>query len=247
MLFRSLRQATGKAITRSLRERILYQHGCPEMIISDNGRQYISRQFEALLQKHGIAHRKTPIYTPQCNPVERTNRSIKTMIAQFVGKNHRRWDEHIMALQYAYNSAPHDATGYSPAYLNHGREILPPHPADRRLPTEIPPEQIEKQLRDAYELVRLNLARAFQRQEGPYNLRHRNWRPKKGEIVWRREHPLSRKNEGINAKLSAKYSGPYTVGRIISPVIVDLKDRRGKWIRHIHIQDLKRAPPNDQP
>jgi hypothetical protein len=67
------------------------------------------------------------VYTPQCNPVERTNRTIKTMIAQYVGRNHRRWDEKLAALAYAYNSASHDATGFTPAYLNCGRELSLPH------------------------------------------------------------------------------------------------------------------------
>jgi len=54
------------------------------------------------------------------------------MIAQFIGKNHRHWDQHIFALQFAYNTAQHDTIGYTPAFLNHGRELQGPHPEDRR-------------------------------------------------------------------------------------------------------------------
>jgi hypothetical protein len=60
-----------------------------------------------------------------------------------------------------------------------------------------------------------------------------------GETVWKREHTLSNKASGLNAKLAPKYSGPLTVGRVVTPVIVDLRDQRGKWIRHIHVKDLK--------
>lgn len=35
--------------------------------------------------------------------------------------------------------------------------------------------------------------------------------------------------------------------RIVSPVIVDLRDKNGRWIRHIHIQDLKPAPIDPLP
>lgn len=48
------------------------------------------------------------------------------MVAQFAGKNQRNWDAEIEALQFAYNTAVHDATGYTPAYLNHGRELISP-------------------------------------------------------------------------------------------------------------------------
>ena len=238
-----LRQATGEAVTRALRDQVVYRHGCPDTVISDNGRQFCSRSFRALLQDHGIRHRTTPVYTPQCNPVERTNRTLKTMISQYVGNRHRTWDQHLTALQYAYNSARHDATGYSPAVVNYGREMPAPHPQDRpRQNTTRDVPSVIKRLEDIREIVRMNLDRAFERQAPHYNLRRRNWRPKIGEIVWRRERPLSDKNAGRNAKLAPKFSGPYTIRRIVSPVIVDLKGANGRWLRHIHIQDLKPAP-----
>jgi len=162
------------------------------------------------------------------------------MISQFVGKNHRRWDEHLPAIQYAYNSADHDATGFSPAYLNYGRELSPPHPTDRERPHEAtPPSRWSRRLADAKELVRVNLARAFHRQEKYYNLRRRDWRPKMGDTVWKRELTLSNKATGINTKLAPKYGGPYTIRRIITPVIFDLRNARNRWYRHIHIQHLK--------
>lgn len=93
-------------------------------------------------------------------------------------------------------------------------------------------------------MVRINLAQAFQRQEKHYNLRRRNWKPTLEEWVWKREHPLSKKADGFNAKLAPKYSGSYEVKKIVSPVIVDLRSKRGKWIRHIHVQDLKTSIQN---
>ncbi|XP_011863970.1 PREDICTED: uncharacterized protein LOC105559922 [Vollenhovia emeryi] len=164
------------------------------------------------------------------------------MIAQYVGKNHRRWDEQIAPLQFAYNAARHEATGYTPAYLNCGRELALPHPEDRRHTANEAPHHTRRRLEEAYEVVRINLARGFQRQEAQYNLRRRAWRPSIGDLVWKREHPLSKKTTGFNAKLAPKYTGPWEVRKIRSPVIVDLRDTRGRWQRHIHVQDLKNAP-----
>lgn len=159
-----------------------------------------------------------------CNPVERTNRVIKTMISQYVGKNHRSWDKHLPALQFAYNTAHQDSTGYSPAYLNFGREPhsahIPPHRPNEPART---PAVHRQHLEETYELVRVNLARACQRQEKAYNLRRRAWKPVLGEHVWKREHPLSNKAAAFNAKLAPKYIGPLKVRKIISPVIVDLR------------------------
>ncbi|KAL6268309.1 hypothetical protein P5V15_001435 [Pogonomyrmex californicus] len=57
-------------------------------------------------------------------------------------------------------------------------------------------------LRDAYEVVRINLARAFQRQEQYYNLCRREWRPKIGEWVGKRNYTLLQDSAGYNAKLA---------------------------------------------
>lgn len=126
--------------------------------------------------------------------------------------------------------------------MNHGRELVPPAPA-LPTPTEAPePDIIRQRLQDAEEVVRINLARGFQRQQRYYDLRRREWRPKLGEYVWKRNYPLSNRANAFNAKLAPKFIGPLEVRRFISPVIVDLRSKRGKWYRHIHIQDLKPAP-----
>jgi len=161
------------------------------------------------------------------------------MIAQYVQKDHRSWDEQLPALQFAYNTATHDATGYTPAYLLHGRELTPPTEGDAPPATGGIPDAVKKNLEEAYELVRINLVQAFQRQEKYYNLRRRKWKPTLGEWVWKREHPLSKKADAFNAKLAPKYSGPHELRNIVSPVIVDVRSRRGKWYKHVHIQDLK--------
>ncbi|XP_011635475.1 uncharacterized protein LOC105426100 [Pogonomyrmex barbatus] len=165
------------------------------------------------------------------------------MIAQYVGRSQKTWDEHITALQYAFNTAWSEATGHTPAYLNHGRELARPHPEDRQhLANPLTPETTHRRLQEAYDLVRVNLARAFQRQERHYNLRRREWKPKVGDLVWKRNHVLSDKAKAFNAKLAPKFVGPLEVRRIISPVVVDLRDTRGRWHRQVHVQDLKAHP-----
>jgi len=254
--FVPLRRATAVTVTKAITDRLVLRHGRPEAILTDNGTQLRSKQLEDRLKALNIHHITTPAYAPHCNPVERTNRTIKTMISQYVGKDHRAWDEQLPALQFAYNTATHDATGYTSAYLIHGRELTPPTETEASRTEGATPDTVQRNLEEAYELVRINLAQAFQRQQKYYNLRRRNWKPRVGDWVWKREHPLSKKIDAFNAKLAPKYSGPYEVKNIVSPVIVDLKSKRGKWIRHVHIQDLKTKnseennteddlPPND--
>jgi len=98
-------RATAPAVTQKLTEQVIYRHGCPRVIISDNGKQFTARQTQRLLQLFGIQQRTAPVHAPHCNPVERTNKTVKMMIVQYVDRNHRLWDRHLNALQYAYNTA----------------------------------------------------------------------------------------------------------------------------------------------
>ncbi|XP_072767251.1 uncharacterized protein [Anoplolepis gracilipes] len=216
-----LRKATTTAILRALTQQFIYRHSCSTIVISDN--QFTSRQFEKFLADHKITHQTSSAYAPQCNPVERANRTIKTMVAQYVDKRQQRWDELLPQLQYAFNTARQEVTGITPAYLLHGWELARPHPADRRATrTTNTPETTHRLLEEAYDVVRTHLARAFQQQQSHYDLRRRAWRPSIRDQVWKRVRPLSDKARGFNAKLAPRYIGPMTVRRLTSPVNVDL-------------------------
>lgn len=121
-----LRRATSFTAIKALKELIIYRHGCPRTLVSDNGRQFISKEFTLFIEDYGITYRKTPPYSPQCNPVERVNKVVKTMIRQYLENDNSDWERHLLEIQFAYNTVSHTSTGFSPAYLNTGREFLPP-------------------------------------------------------------------------------------------------------------------------
>ncbi|XP_025266372.1 uncharacterized protein LOC112638592 [Camponotus floridanus] len=62
-----LRQATADNVTREVTNRVIYRHGCPDIVVSDNGTQFKSRPFQDLLKAFGITHHTAPAYTLQCN------------------------------------------------------------------------------------------------------------------------------------------------------------------------------------
>ena len=71
--------------------RPLRKAGCPRTIVSDNDRQFIGKEVARLCTELHIQQRLTPTYTPQCNPMERANQVIKTMVAQNIGKTQKTW------------------------------------------------------------------------------------------------------------------------------------------------------------
>ncbi|KAH0819470.1 hypothetical protein GEV33_003321 [Tenebrio molitor] len=264
---RAVRKATARAVTQALYEEVITRFGCPVTVISDNGTQYSGTTFHTLLQELGITHRLTPPYTPQANPVERTNKTLKTMVAQFCEADQKKWDARLPELMFALNTSRHESTKYTPAMLNFGRELVVPNAVHRPAPGNAaadPPadtaaDEVKEAddavhhserlrlLKDTFELVRVNLARAFAKQSKYYNLRHRERRCHLGDRVLKRDHPLSSGAKGFAAKLAPKYSGPYTITKVLSPVVYNLQSPSGQKILRAHIKDLKPYQLPDPP
>lgn len=84
-----------------------------------------------------------------------------------------------------------------------------------------------------------NLEAAHTRQARYYNLRRRDRRFAVGEQVLKRQHVLSSAAQNISAKLATKYHGPFTIARVLSPVVYELVDDSHRLIGKIHVKDLK--------
>lgn len=175
---RPLERATADPVAKMMKEQIILRFGCLKGIISDNGAQFTSRAFTSMLDEYGIDHQRTPPYSSQCNPVERMNRVVKTMFAQYVDQDHRTWDRYLPEFTFAINTAKHESTQCTPAFPNFGRELDQPKFLKRTLETEeveIPHQKAERitRLHEVRELVALNLAKAFTDLSRYYDQRHR--------------------------------------------------------------------------
>lgn len=247
--FSPLRTATALSVSEAFRELVLLRFGSPEMVITDNGSQFTAKLWKDLITGWNIEHQLTAPYTPQENPVERSNRTLKTMISQYVKNDHKSWDRYLSEFRYAINTAVHDSTGFSPALLNLGRELRLPNAIHGPLRESCPLSKdtwgasITKRLgklAEIYGKCQRNLTRAFASQAKYYNLRRREVKLKPGEKVWLRQHKLSSAAESFAAKLAAKYDGPFEVVRQVGANLYDLKDKRGRGIGKAHVKDLKR-------
>jgi len=87
-------------------ERIIARCGVPKVVLSENGVQFASRVLKSFLAEMGINQQFTEPYTPQENPTERANRTVKTMIAQFEGQDQRNWDQNWPEIMLAAHQNP---------------------------------------------------------------------------------------------------------------------------------------------
>lgn len=242
-----VQNATAPGLIRIIREKILGRFGWPKTLISDNGSQFIRKLFKTFLKENKIRHQLTPPYSPQCNSTERVNRVIKTVIKVYLDKGeHRKWDANLSEVQFAINTAVQQSTGFSPAYLNLGRN--PRIPSSVYEDCEIrpgvvnfDPNELGTRMKETLQLVKNNMARASVMQAKHYNLRRRDWQPAVEELVYKKMFHLSNAANNFAAKLAPSFSGPFIVHNYVSPTVVELKEvgRKSKKIFRAHLKDLK--------
>lgn len=100
------------------------EEGLPKELVSDNGPQFVSREFTRFLTERGVKHRRTAVYNPQCNGlVERFNRVLGGFIRTALLSGSQDKKESIEQQLFTYRNTPHPLTGVSPALLLKGREL----------------------------------------------------------------------------------------------------------------------------
>ena len=133
-----IKRADGKSVIKGLNERFCVRFGVPEVVLSDNGTEFKNAILDTFSKERAVHHTYMPPYHPQANPLERVNRTVKTMIMSYAEENHRSWVENLSELTFAYNTAEHSSTKRSPAMLSFGRQPDPPktirREADSRRP-----------------------------------------------------------------------------------------------------------------
>lgn len=126
-----LRATTSDKVSTALQHHF-DRYGVPYSMKTDNGRQFVSHEFESFLSNRGITHITSPALWPQANgEVERQNRSLlkALKIAHVEGKP---WREELSKYLFAYRVTPHATTGVTPAKLMFNRELRTKLPELRR-------------------------------------------------------------------------------------------------------------------
>ena len=117
---------------RFVMSQIIANHGTPKTIISDGGKEF-QFGFKTLMKDLGVEHLQTAAYNPQSNgQAEAAVKTILHGLQKTVGENPHSWDEKLPLVLLGLRSAVHSTTGFSPFYVNTGRN--PVLPAQRRGP-----------------------------------------------------------------------------------------------------------------
>ena len=74
-----LRSETATAVCQAC-DQVFTLFGAPRHMISDNGPQFISVNFQKFMETHSVIHERTVPYSPRQNPVERLHQTLKRMM-----------------------------------------------------------------------------------------------------------------------------------------------------------------------
>ncbi|UYV71739.1 hypothetical protein LAZ67_9000200, partial [Cordylochernes scorpioides] len=117
---------TAQAVTQCL-DKIIKSVNSINTILTDNGKNFISKEFNKFLSLQGIKHTYTSPHHPQCNGIcEKLNDTIMTKLRIAVLEKSRcKWSSLLPQVVKNYNSTPHDVTGFSPLFLMYGIGNVP--------------------------------------------------------------------------------------------------------------------------
>ena len=205
--------------------------GIPYAINTDQGSEFTNDLIKRLNMRMNVGYQTTTPFYPQPNgQVERMNQSLKECVATFVEDQPGSWDLYLPTVAFAFNTALHSSTGFTPFFLTFGREARQPmdilQGSYRDLKNDLDQYQLEMtvHLRRAHDIVRKKLeANAItMKKHWDSKIKH-HYIFKKGDLVSMYHPKIHKENEESDHSQAWKSSwpGPY---KVVKPAHKDNQD-----------------------
>ena len=129
-----MKSTASTATIEKLRE-MFATHGLPAVLVSDNGSNFNSSEFEEFMKKNGIKHIKVAPYHPASNGL--AERAVRIFKEGYEKMEDGSVQTKLSRLLLSYRTTPHSTTGVPPAELLMKRRLhahlnqLVPSRADR--------------------------------------------------------------------------------------------------------------------
>lgn len=93
-------------------------HGLPDSIVSDRDSKFTSEFWSRLFALSGTQLKLSTSNHPQTDgQTERMNRTLEEMLRAYVSPFQNDWDQHLVALEFAYNSSRQASSHHSPFFF----------------------------------------------------------------------------------------------------------------------------------
>ena len=244
-----LKVTDASTIARAFFDNVICVHGCPETLLSDRGKNFLSKIVLEVCRIMRTQKLNTSSYHPQCNAIqERYNAVILDTISHYVNEFHTDWDQYITAIQFAYRTTPaENSVGFSPFFLLYGREAR--LPLDVTLTSDC--NYAEQNLREhIHHLIsQLEIVRKISQRHAEQNQTKMKERFDEsttdvpyqvGDSVWVYIPALQ---QGLSRKLQKFWSGPYLLVEQTGPVNFRVRNLENNKLitTPIHVNRMKFA------
>ena len=113
--------STTSSVTIDKMRSIFSSHGLPEIIVSDNGSNFVSSEFKSSLQKNDIKHITSAPYHPSTNGL--VERAVQTLKQGMKKQGDGSVETKLARFLLSFRITPQSTTGESPAQLRWGRSL----------------------------------------------------------------------------------------------------------------------------
>ncbi|KAG1545355.1 hypothetical protein G6F49_010818 [Rhizopus delemar] len=252
---RPIRFQTASEIALFLYEEIICRHGCPTIIVSDNGKPFVSKLIQQVCRNFSIIHKTTTPYNPQSNGlIERFNRTLGQILQKRTKDEKDDWDLYLPAALFAYRTIKQESTKSTPFFLLYGYEPKTPFDIDHHVFERNSPKfdaiLRHRTIHQIHNLNKIrktavqNIQRAQESQKKQIENKildeRKELKPpfKLGDIVLIYRDYLS---TSWSAKLQDKWEGPFVVQHILGKGTYHIKnmDPHDTKLRRIHGNRMK--------
>jgi hypothetical protein len=222
-------------------------HGLPQEIVSDRDPRFVSDFWKALHKRLGTRFNMSTANHPQTDgQAERANGVVEEMLRSYTNVHQDDWDEHLATVEFAYNDSENATTKVSPFYALYGRHpqsplslVAPPPPPAKGDKVACKQESIEEfaaRMQAQYRGVHAAILEAQERQRRYADLKRRDHEFKVGDQVLLDVAQVRHRNLAFGAtrKFASKFEGPFSVKRVVSPVVYELTLPAGGAFGAIH-------------
>ena len=234
-----LKTKTKEEIAEALVKEIICRYGGFGHLISDNGKEFDNKLMTQITHLLGIKHTTTTPYNPRANGLaENHMRILKDSLSMYCQENQDDWDNHLRGVTMAYNTTVNSQTGFTPYYMMFGREAILPMESwmkeYKTLKTSVLEyvQNLATSLSTVWEKAAAKKPKEFQRMlEAQRPIRHLKFHEYMiGDLVMvtitpkqKLKHWIEKEKRTVSAALQPRYSGPYPITKVISPVVYIVK------------------------
>jgi hypothetical protein len=199
---------------------VIRLHGVPINIISDRDPRFTASFWQTLIAIMGSKLLMSTSFHPQTDgQTENSNKQLEQILRSVVNFQQDDWDEHLAAAEMANNNSKNATTGYTPYYLNMGREAI--MPMDTAIGQPSSPNTTAVDTAEKWKAALLhakrNIERTQQSQSKYANQHRRNTTFKVGDKVMLSQRNIQLLGDAHRTrKFSTRFLGPYTVKRVIN-------------------------------